>query len=92
MLISGVAPWFPELIAWRLRLLRYAAMLPHVSAALVSIGAFIIHVYMGTAMVRGGIHIEHSRRGIAGLGQDAPPPLVQPDHRSAGDEEMIASA
>jgi formate dehydrogenase subunit gamma len=26
----------------------------HVSAALVSIGAFIIHVYMGTAMVRGG--------------------------------------
>jgi formate dehydrogenase subunit gamma len=54
MLISGVALWLPEMIPWRLRFLRYAAVLLHVSAALVSIGAFIIHVYMGTAMVRGG--------------------------------------
>jgi formate dehydrogenase subunit gamma len=54
MLISGVALWFPEKIPWSLRSVRYAAVLLHVSAALVSIGAFIIHVYMGTAMVRGG--------------------------------------
>lgn len=54
MLISGLALWFPERIPWSLRYLRYAAVLLHVSAALVSIGAFIIHVYMGTAMVRGG--------------------------------------
>jgi formate dehydrogenase subunit gamma len=54
MLISGVVLWFPEMIPWRLRFLRYAAVLLHVSSALVSIGAFIIHVYMGTAMVRGG--------------------------------------
>jgi formate dehydrogenase subunit gamma len=54
MLISGVVLWLPEKIPWSLRGLRYAAILVHVSAALVSIGAFIIHVYMGTAMVRGG--------------------------------------
>jgi formate dehydrogenase subunit gamma len=53
LLISGVALWIPEQIPWSLRFLRYAAVLLHVSAALVSIGAFIIHVYMGTAMVRG---------------------------------------
>jgi formate dehydrogenase subunit gamma len=46
--------WFPEKVPWSLRSLRYAAVLLHVGAALVSIGAFIIHVYMGTAMVRGG--------------------------------------
>jgi formate dehydrogenase subunit gamma len=53
MLVSGVALWIPEKIPWSLRFLRYTAVLLHVSAALVSIGAFIIHVYMGTAMVRG---------------------------------------
>ena len=54
MLISGLVLWFPESIPWGARYLRYAAILLHASAALVSIGAFIIHVYMGTAMVRGG--------------------------------------
>jgi formate dehydrogenase subunit gamma len=53
MLVSGVALWIPEKIPWSWRFLRYTAVLLHVSAALVSIGAFIIHVYMGTAMVRG---------------------------------------
>jgi formate dehydrogenase subunit gamma len=33
---------------------RFASILLHVAAALVTIGAFIIHVYMGTAVVRGG--------------------------------------
>ena len=32
----------------------YAAVLLHVASALVTIGLFIIHVYMGTAVVRGG--------------------------------------
>jgi formate dehydrogenase subunit gamma len=53
MLVSGVALWIPEKIPWSWRFLRYTAVLLHVSAALVSIGAFIIHVYMGAAMVRG---------------------------------------
>jgi formate dehydrogenase subunit gamma len=54
LLLSGVVLWFPELIAWSLRGLRYASILLHVASALVTIGLFIIHVYMGTAMVRGG--------------------------------------
>lgn len=54
LVVSGVALWFPERIPWSWRILRYAAILLHVSAALITIGAFIIHVYMGTAMVRGG--------------------------------------
>jgi len=54
LLISGVGLWFVDYIPWNLRYLRYASVLVHVVCALISIGAFIIHVYMGTAMVRGG--------------------------------------
>ena len=54
LLLSGIVLWIPEKLPWSLRDLRYAAILLHVSAALITIGAFIIHVYMGTAMVRGG--------------------------------------
>jgi formate dehydrogenase subunit gamma len=54
LLVTGLVLWFPERIPWSLRVLRYLAILLHVAAGLVSIGAFIIHVYMGTAVVRGG--------------------------------------
>lgn len=54
LLLSGVAMWFVNDIPWDLRWIRYLAVLVHVVAALLTIGAFIIHVYMGTAMVRGG--------------------------------------
>ena len=54
VVLSGIVLWFPERIPWNLRNLRYAAILVHEVAALITIGAFIIHVYMGTAMVRGG--------------------------------------
>jgi formate dehydrogenase subunit gamma len=54
LLVSGIVLWFPEKIPWSLRSLRYAAILLHVTSALVTIGLFIIHVYMGTAVVRGG--------------------------------------
>jgi len=54
LLLTGLLLWFPEKLPWSLRFFRYAAVLLHVSAALITIGAFIIHVYMGTAMVRGG--------------------------------------
>jgi len=50
LLLSGLLLWFPEYIApW----LRSTAVAFHVIAALVTIGVFIIHVYMGTAMVKG---------------------------------------
>ena len=54
LLVSGAVLWFPELIPWSLSFLRLAAILVHVVCALITVGAFIIHVYMGTAMVRGG--------------------------------------
>lgn len=54
LLASGIVLWIPEKLPWSLRDVRYVAVLLHVSSALVTIGAFIIHVYMGTAMVRGG--------------------------------------
>jgi formate dehydrogenase subunit gamma len=54
LLISGMGLWFVESIPWSLRWLRYLSVTVHVVAALATIGGFIIHVYMGTAMVRGG--------------------------------------
>jgi len=54
LLISGIGLWFVESIPWSLRWLRYTAVTVHVIAALATIGGFIIHVYMSTAMVRGG--------------------------------------
>ena len=54
LLLSGLVMWFPEFVPWSWRGLRYAAVLTHEIAALVTIGAFIIHVYMGLWMVPGG--------------------------------------
>jgi formate dehydrogenase subunit gamma len=53
LLISGLGLWFVESIPWSLRWLRYTAVTVHVVAALATIGGFIIHVYMSTAMVSG---------------------------------------
>jgi formate dehydrogenase subunit gamma len=51
LVLSGLGLWFVESIpAW----LRHLSVGVHVIAALVTIAGFIIHVYMGTAMVRGG--------------------------------------
>lgn len=54
LLLSGIGLWFVESISWSWRWLRYLCVTVHVAAGLATIGAFIIHVYMGTAMVRGG--------------------------------------
>lgn len=54
MLVTGLILWFTELIPWNLRILRYLSVVLHPAAALITIGLFIIHVYMGTAVVRGG--------------------------------------
>jgi formate dehydrogenase subunit gamma len=53
LLLSGLILWFPHLVPWSLRYLRYFAVIVHPAAALLTIGLFIIHVYMGTAMERG---------------------------------------
>jgi formate dehydrogenase subunit gamma len=51
LLLSGLAMWFPEYMPAGA---RPAAVVIHEVAALVTIGAFIIHVYMGLFMVPGG--------------------------------------
>ena len=53
LFISGLGLWFVESIPWSLRWLRYLAVTVHVVAAMATIGGFILHVYMSTAMVRG---------------------------------------
>jgi formate dehydrogenase subunit gamma len=54
LLLTGLVLWFTEYIPWNLRFLRYVSVLLHPIAFLVTVGGFIIHVYMGTAVVRGG--------------------------------------
>jgi formate dehydrogenase subunit gamma len=54
LLLSGMVLWFTEYIPWSLRFLRYISIMVHPIAFLVTLGGFIIHVYMGTAVVRGG--------------------------------------
>jgi len=54
LLLSGLVLWFTEYIPWSFRFLRYISVLVHPIAFLVTLGGFIIHVYMGTAVVRGG--------------------------------------
>lgn len=54
LLLSGLVLWFPEKIPWNLKAVRFAAVLVHVAVALITIGAFIVHVYMGVVVVRGG--------------------------------------
>lgn len=56
LLVSGlvlwVPQWFPPSLAW----MRKAAILTHAVAALATIGGFIVHLYMGLAVVPGGLH------------------------------------
>jgi formate dehydrogenase subunit gamma len=70
LLLSGVVLWFPELIPWNLRYLRYVAVLVHASSALITIGLFMIHVYMGvfaergafSSVIRGDVSVEFAKR------------------------------
>jgi formate dehydrogenase subunit gamma len=54
LLISGIVMWFPEYVPRGMRALRPVAVMLHEIGALVTIGAFIIHVYMGLFVVPGG--------------------------------------
>jgi len=55
LVLSGLVMWFPEYIPANLHLVRGIAILVHECAALVTIGGFIIHLYMGIFMVPGSI-------------------------------------
>jgi formate dehydrogenase subunit gamma len=47
LLLTGLVLWFTESIPWNLRWLRFIAVLLHPIAALLTIGNFMIHIYMG---------------------------------------------
>src|SRR5260370_16922362 len=53
LLLSGIALWYTEALPWSLRFVRYAAILIHASVALITIGLFLIHVYMSAILEEG---------------------------------------
>jgi formate dehydrogenase subunit gamma len=70
LFLSGLVLWFPEYIPWNLRFLRYLAVLVHASSALITIGLFMIHIYMSVfaergafgSVIRGDVSQEFARR------------------------------
>jgi formate dehydrogenase subunit gamma len=55
LLASGLVMWFVDSIPSELLAVRTVATFLHALAALVTIGGFIVHVYMGVAVVPGGL-------------------------------------
>jgi formate dehydrogenase subunit gamma len=55
LLVSGVVLWFPQAFSRGWTGVRDAAVLVHAIAALITIGGFIVHLYMGLAVVPGGL-------------------------------------
>jgi formate dehydrogenase subunit gamma len=55
LLLSGLVMWFVASIPAGLRALGYVAVLVHAVAALATIGAFIVHLYMGLFVVPEGV-------------------------------------
>jgi formate dehydrogenase subunit gamma len=70
LLLSGIILWFTEQIAWSWRYLRYIAVLVHASTALITIGLFMIHIYMSVfaergafgSVIRGDVSQEFAKR------------------------------
>lgn len=54
LFVTGMVLWFSEYLPWSLRFLRLISVFLHPVAFLFTLAGFIIHVYMGTAVVRGG--------------------------------------
>ncbi len=55
LLASGMVMWFVAAVPSELLALRPLATFVHAVAALATIGGFIVHVYMGVAVVPGGL-------------------------------------
>lgn len=56
LLLSGIVLWFPEYLPWNLRALRYLAVIVHPASALLTIGLFLIHIYMSVFAERGALN------------------------------------
>jgi formate dehydrogenase subunit gamma len=55
LVITGLLMWFPELVSLKAHGLMPLVVFLHCAAALVTIAAFMIHVYMGIVFVSGGL-------------------------------------
>ena len=55
LLASGLFLWFPEYISFSLAWVRHLMIVLHEVAALITIGGFIIHVYMSIFLVPGSM-------------------------------------
>ncbi len=53
LLLSGIVLWYVQAVPWSFHILRYVAILVHASVALITIGLFLIHVYMSTILEEG---------------------------------------
>jgi formate dehydrogenase subunit gamma len=70
LLLTGLLLWFTDSLPWNLRWLRYIAVLLHPIAALVTIGNFMIHIYMGVfaergafgSVIRGDVSVAFAKR------------------------------
>jgi formate dehydrogenase subunit gamma len=56
LLLSGLVLWIPEYLPWDARALRYAAVLIHPAAAMLTIGLFMLHIYMSVFAERGALN------------------------------------
>lgn len=55
LFLTGLILWFPHWILWNLRFLRPISVFVHAAAALLTIGLFIVHVYMGAVLEKGAL-------------------------------------
>jgi formate dehydrogenase subunit gamma len=53
LVLSGAVLWYTEAVPWSFHIVRYVAILVHASVALITIGLFLIHVYMSTILELG---------------------------------------
>ena len=78
LLLTGLVLWFTDYLPWSLRWLRYLAVLLHPIAALVTIGNFFIHIYMGVfaergafgSVIRGDVSLAFAKRYHPGWYQE----------------------
>ncbi|MGD9905810.1 MAG: formate dehydrogenase subunit gamma [Vicinamibacterales bacterium] len=56
LLVSGLVLWVPQAVPPSAHWLLQAAVLVHAVSALATIAGFIVHLYMGLAVVPGGLH------------------------------------
>jgi formate dehydrogenase subunit gamma len=86
LFLSGLVLWLPEYIPWNLRVLRYLAVIVHPGAAMLSIGLFMIHIYMSVfaergafgSVIRGDVSVDFAKRYHPAwykevVGESAPP-------------------